>query len=180
VGCVCGYISRMARAVSDKFQNLLPRCNPSCVNVNMALPAHQPVLKDDTDEELSDEQVRELLNEAERRMRAKQAASSPIATDAPFKLPKLKPGHVADSYLKTEGGVRQLDTSKLINQKERVLAYGIKKIEDPVQVKKQKAEVCTAKFHSSADDDNYPIFYNPEQTRVPFWVPSCIVEGTFS
>jgi hypothetical protein len=158
VGCSCDYISYMARADSHKFQILLPRCNSSCVNVNMALPAHQPFPEDDIDEELSDEQVRELLNEAERRMRATQAASPPITTDAPFKLPKLKPGHVADSYLKTEGGVRQLDTSKLINQKERVLAYGIKKIEDPVQVKKQKSEVCTAKFYCSADDDNYPIF----------------------
>jgi hypothetical protein len=148
----------MARAAPHKFRISLPCCISSCVNVNMALPAHQRRPEDDTDEELSDEQVRELLNEAERRMRAKQAASPPTTTDAPYKLPKLKPGHVADSYLKTEGGVRQLDTSKLINQKERVLAYGIKKIEDPVQVKKQKAEVCTANFSSSADDDNYPIF----------------------
>ncbi|KAF2715190.1 Fcf2-domain-containing protein [Pleomassaria siparia CBS 279.74] len=99
----------------------------------MALPAHQHQPEDDTDEELSDEQVRELLNQAERRMRAKQAAS-PI--DARSKLPTLNPGFVANSYMK--GG--RLDDSKLISEEDRLLARGIKKIEDPVQIKKAKAE----------------------------------------
>jgi len=124
------------------FKILLPYHALSCVNVNMALPAHQPLPGDDTDEELSDEQIRELLNEAERRMRAKQVASPPVAPDAPFKLPKLKPGHVADSYLKTEGGRRRLDPTKVVDEQHRALALGIKKIEDPLVVRKQKAEVC--------------------------------------
>ncbi|KAF2866609.1 Fcf2 pre-rRNA processing-domain-containing protein [Massariosphaeria phaeospora] len=104
-----------------------------------AVPAHQPLLlEDDTDEELSDEQVRELLNDVERRMRAK--AEPHAAPDAPFKLPKLQPGHIADAYLKTEGAITRVDTSKLINKRDEVLASGIKKIEDPLQVKKQKLE----------------------------------------
>ena len=136
----------------------------------MALPAHQRLPDDDTDEELSNEQIRELLNEAERRMRAKQAASPPTAPDAPFKLPKLQPGHVADSYLKTENGVRKLDPSKLISENDRVLAHGIKKIEDPVQVKKQKAEVRAATTVSLPMMIIIPIF--PEADSGP-------VLGTF-
>jgi hypothetical protein len=103
----------------------------------MALPAHQRLYDDDTDEELSDEQVRELLKEAERSLRAKQAASQKAAADAPFKLPRLKPGHIADSSVTKDG---KLDPSKLIDKEQRTLANGIKKIEDPIQVKKQKQQ----------------------------------------
>ncbi|KAL1608350.1 dTDP-fucopyranose mutase [Paraconiothyrium brasiliense] len=103
----------------------------------VSLPAHPPLVGDDTDEELTDEQVRELLAEAAERMRAK--ATQPI-NHAPFKLPKLNPGHIADAYSKTQGAITKLDASKLLPKKEQALANGIKKIEDPVQLKKQKKE----------------------------------------
>ncbi|KAF2639087.1 Fcf2-domain-containing protein [Massarina eburnea CBS 473.64] len=102
------------------------------------LPAHQRFLEDDTDEELTDEQVQQTLADASRRMRETQ--TSVAAKDAPFKLPKLNPGHVADNLLKTQGSITRLDSSKLINEKEQSLANGIKKIEDPIAVKKQKQE----------------------------------------
>lgn len=125
---------------------------------NMALlPAHQPLLEDDTDEELTDEQVRQLLTEASERIRAK--SSPPTTTHVPFKLPKLNPGHVADTYSTTQGAITKLDSSKLLGKKELVLANGVKKIEDPVQLKKQKAEVCSDDFLCHADDDNYPILH---------------------
>jgi hypothetical protein len=107
------------------------------------LPAHQPLFEDDTDEDMTDEQVRELLNEAATRMRAK-AADKPTATpDVPFKLPRLKPGHLADTYETTDGNITRLDHSKLVDQKQQALANGIKKIDDPLAIKKQKIEVCT-------------------------------------
>jgi hypothetical protein len=108
------------------------------------LPAHQPLLEDDTDEDMSDEQIRELLNEAAARMQAK-AAGKPTATpDVPFKLPRLRPGHLADTYEKTDGNITRLDHSKLVDQKQQALANGIKKIDDPLALKKQKKiEVCT-------------------------------------
>jgi hypothetical protein len=109
------------------------------------LPAHQPLLEDDIDEDMSDEQIRELLNEAALRMQAK-AAGKPTATpNAPFRLPKLAPGHLADTYEKTEGSITRLDHSKLVDKKQHALANGIKKIDDPLAIKKQKAEVRT--FH---------------------------------
>lgn len=128
--------------------------------LNMAdmapLPAHPPQMEDDTDEELTDEQVRELLAEAAERMRAKAAQP---ANDAPFKLPKLNPGHIADTYSTTHGAITKLDTSKLLPKKDQLLANGIKKIEDPVQLKKQKAEVSHDACFPFAVDDNYPILY---------------------
>lgn len=102
------------------------------------LPAHQPLLEDDTDEELSDQQVKELLKEAAERMRAKQPSAVP---EAPFKLPKLRPGHVADTYEKTEGNITRLDHSKLIDKKQLALANGIKKIDDPLTDKRRRKEV---------------------------------------
>ncbi|KAI4702830.1 hypothetical protein J4E89_010167 [Alternaria sp. Ai002NY15] len=107
----------------------------------MELPTHQPLLAEDTDEELSDEQIRELLNEAAVRMRAKAATAQPAnKSDAPFRLPKLQPGHIADTYEKTDGNITRLDHSKLVDKKQQALANGTKKIEDPLQIKKQKQE----------------------------------------
>ena len=123
------------------------------------LPAHQPLFEDDTDEELSDEQIQELLNEAAQRMRAKAAPVS--TTDAPFKLPKLKPGHIADTYEKTEGNITRLDQSKLIDKKQQALADGgIKRIEDPLQIKKQKKEVRSS-------GKQLPSYQSPVMISIP-------------
>ncbi|KAJ4302841.1 dTDP-fucopyranose mutase [Kalmusia sp. IMI 367209] len=117
------------------------------------LPAHQPLLEDDTDEELTDEQVRQLLSEASERMHAK---TSPSTRDAPFKLPKLNPGHIANTYSKTQGAITKLDSSKLLSKKELSLANAVKKIEDPVQLKKQKKRVKEKKATAGSDWFNLP------------------------
>jgi hypothetical protein len=130
------------------------------------LPTHQPLVDEDTDEELSDEQIRELLNEAAVRMRAKAAQTAgAVKAEAPFKLPKLKPGHIADTYEKTDGNITRLDHSKLVDKKQQAMANGIKKIEDPLAIKKQKLEVRLQRREPSqvfllrhAYDDIYPNF----------------------
>ena len=109
-----------------------------------SMPAHQPLLEDDTDEELNDEQVRELLNEAAQRMRAKAALQPVTSKKAPFRLPKLKHDLIADTYEKTDGSITRLDQSKLVDKKQQALANSIKKIDDPLLIKKQKKEVCTS------------------------------------
>lgn len=120
------------------------------------LPAHPVQTEDDTDDELTDEQVRELLTEAAERLRAKTSQST---EDVPFKLPKLNPGHIADTYSTTQGAITKLDSSKLLSQKEQALANGVKKIEDPVQLQKQKKEVSYGAPSPLAVDDNYPILH---------------------
>lgn len=137
------------------------------------MPAHQPVLDDDTDEELNDEQIRELLNEAALRMRTK--APSTLVTDAPFKLPKLRPGHIADTYETTEGNITRLDQSKLIDKEQHALANRIKKIDDPLQVQKKQKEVCACPLLLLFP---LPVMISipnlcTEQIGVPSWVPSC-------
>jgi hypothetical protein len=115
------------------------------------LPAHQPLLADDTDEEMSDAQVRELLKEAAARMRAKAAGKPTAAQNVPFKLPKLRPGHLAETHEKIEGNITRLDHSKLIDKKQQALANGIKKIDDPLAVKKQKIEVRSKSLPVTTD-----------------------------
>jgi hypothetical protein len=152
------WTGRRARARGFLKKSFLPRPASQPANANMELlPAHQPLLEDDTDEELSDEQIRELLDGAAQRMRAKQPVSRP---DAPFKLPKLNPGHISDTYEKTEGNITRLDHSKLIDKKQQALANGIKKIEDPIALKRQRKEVRANNSPPvTACDDIYPKFF---------------------
>lgn len=139
------------------------------------LPAHQPLLEDDTDEELSDQQIKELLNEAAERMRLKAALQPVAAPEVPFKLPKLRPGHIADTYEKTEGNITRLDHSKLIDKKQLALANGIKKIDDPVADKRRRKEVrCNLDPHSPPVMIIIPNFFLT-QTRAPSWTPSCTI-----
>jgi hypothetical protein len=107
------------------------------------LPTHQSVIEDASDEDLTDEQIRELLNDAAVRMRAKAAGQRVPAPNVPFKLPKLTPGHIADTYEETAGNITRLNHSKLIDKEQQALANGIKKIEDPLRVKKQRKAVCS-------------------------------------
>jgi hypothetical protein len=98
----------------------------------------------DADDDLSDGQIRALLDqaEAERRTRAEQGLAHHAAvTSSPFRLPKLDSGLRSDNYLQTKGSIARLDQAKLVDEKDRSLANGIKKIEEPIS-KKEKAEVC--------------------------------------
>jgi hypothetical protein len=146
-----------------KFLELIFSTSFLPCNANMeSLTAHRPY-EEDTDEDLSDEQIRELLNEAAIRMRAKAAGKPFAASNVPFRLPKLNPGHIADTYETTEG-----------------LANGMKKIEDPLIAKKQRIEVCADNLSCYT----LPVmiisqFFFLKQTRVPSWVPSCIIDALF-
>lgn len=159
----------------------LPSC-ASARNIDMALlQAHQRLLEEDADEELTDAQVRELLEDASRRMREKQASSQPTTTSTgPFKLPKLKAGHIADTYTKTQGNITRLDSAKLVNKRDQVMANGVKKIEDPVAVKAQKLEVSYELLEHSIPTPPLMIIipFSSEQTLGPSWVPPCTTEGT--
>lgn len=139
------------------------------------LPTHQPLFEDDTDDELSEQQIKELLNEAAERMRAKAALQPVAVPEVPFKLPKLRPGHIADTYEKTEGNITRLDHSKLIDKKQLALANGIKKIDDPIADKRKRAEVrTTLSYNLSPVMIIIPNFFLT-QTRAPSWTPSCTI-----
>ncbi|KAF2205168.1 rRNA-processing protein FCF2 [Delitschia confertaspora ATCC 74209] len=88
----------------------------------------------DSDEDLSDKQIRELLSLAEQRMKEKSLSSS--NTDV-FRLPRLDPGQIAAPLLQTDGSVTRLDRSQVAPKD---TSLGIKKIEDPIALKRQKQE----------------------------------------
>ena len=73
-------------------------------------------------------------------MRVRVASWPLITTEESFKLPKLKPGHIADTYEATEGTITRLDPSKLIEKKQEVLANRLKKIDDPLLLRMQKKQ----------------------------------------
>lgn len=111
------------------------------------MPAHRhhPPLGDDSDDEdLSDEQIRHLFDQAEadRAARGPQSLALP-AEEATLKFPRLNPGNIADNHLSTKGSITRFDHSKLVDDESLALANGYKKIVDPVQVAQDKQKVCS-------------------------------------
>lgn len=95
------------------------------------------------EDELSDEQMQEMLARAAKRRQ--EGAALKLAeedNDKQFAFPKLNTGDIAKPYISTMGDVAQVDSSRLLQEKDRILANKIRKVEDPVVVKNQKAEVC--------------------------------------
>ena len=114
------------------------------------MPAHRgPFLGEAEDvpsaseDDLSAEQIHDLLKEAENRMRAKNtsAQKSRDSSESHFTLPKLNTGVIAKPYIRREGDVARVDSSRLLDQQDRGLSNDIRKVEDPLQVKKRLAEV---------------------------------------
>lgn len=120
------------------------------------LPAHQRLLDDDVEEELTDDQIRDMLENASQRIQQDQGTGV-FNPDTPLQLPKLSPGHITDAIITTKGSVTRLHASNLVDQRDRSLANSIKKIEDPIATRKKRQEVRFFFWHSSfANDDNYP------------------------
>ncbi|KAK7547047.1 Fcf2 pre-rRNA processing-domain-containing protein [Phyllosticta citricarpa] len=95
------------------------------------------------DEDLSEDQIQALLKQAEVRLRDKATSAhqlQPFSASA-FKLPKLDAGEIASPYLRTNGEVARINSAKLLDSQQRDLAnQNIRKVEDPVAVRKKKIE----------------------------------------
>ena len=104
---------------------------------------HQAPAEHDTDEEISDEAIRGLLNMAASSLQRKADLQPEGVAGALFKLPKLKPGHIADTHEDSKGNITRLDQSALVDKSYQTLANGFKKIDDPLHVKKQRKEVVS-------------------------------------
>ncbi|KAF4632592.1 hypothetical protein G7Y89_g5531 [Cudoniella acicularis] len=126
-------------------------------------------------EDLSDEQLRQLLKDAEQRLRAASAVNTRNASqDASlvalqkrfcslyattlnprssllsiFSIPKVASGRSIPSYItKTDQGAH-INSSLLVKPEERKLANGIRRVEDPVVV---KAKFAKAKKSTAGSD----------------------------
>ncbi len=73
------------------------------------------------EEDLSDEQVHQLLQEAEDRLRARSAATESSSTLL-RSLPKLSHGMKTSSYIKEKDGIAQVDAARLVDAEQRKLA----------------------------------------------------------
>ncbi|GME46603.1 rRNA processing protein fcf2 [Neofusicoccum parvum] len=108
----------------------------------MDVPTHPVTHGLADDDELSDEQIEMLLKQAEVRLRDKATSAQqlqlPSATD--FKLPRLEAAGLPAPYIQTNGDVARVDPSRLLDAQQRELANHIRKVEDPVAVRKKQAE----------------------------------------
>ncbi|KAI9757854.1 MAG: hypothetical protein M4579_003290 [Chaenotheca gracillima] len=115
------------------------------------------MVSDSDGEDLSDEQIFQLLKDAELRIKAKSAPPqdqqnpdnpdelSLVNTDhqpkAPtFRIPKLNPGTLPQSYVRSKADVAQANQSRLVDEKDRKLANQSRHVEDPVKVKEHLNE----------------------------------------
>lgn len=98
-------------------------------------------------EDLTDEQMEELLAQATSRLKEKEEGKM-FESEAPqqFTFPKMDAGNLEKPYATTKGHITQADKSRLIDDKARQSEGLIRKVEDPVMAKKIAAEVRLQSF----------------------------------
>ncbi len=160
----------------------------------MALAAQEkPALQQDyglsDEEDLSEEQIQELLKQAEARLR-ERAVSKSRPQNATTSLPKLSTGTLEAPYVKVEKNIARVDGSRLLDPNLRALSNQVRKVEEPVRQKQKQAEVsCSISLPlfksftidpetslSTANEENFPYIsradtwfrlgYHPASMRV--------------
>jgi hypothetical protein len=110
------------------------------------------------EEDLSEEQMDALLEAAEARLR--QNDSAPRSSGTSYKIPKLQSSGSDTPYVTTEGHVARVDRSKMVDAKTQSAANaGVRKVEDPLVVKRRAEEVCLLCSHllyPSVYEENFP------------------------
>lgn len=97
----------------------------------------------DPDEDLTDEQMEAMLARATARLQQnakEQQLTSSTGTQS-FNFPKLDAGDLDRPYADTKDGITTLDSSRLVDDKQRKQANLARKVEDPLTAKKAAAEV---------------------------------------
>ncbi|KAH0292088.1 Fcf2-domain-containing protein [Aureobasidium namibiae CBS 147.97] len=96
------------------------------------------------EEELSDEQMQEMLAQAARRRQEKASVALFDKDDKDkanqFDFPKLNTGEMVQPYVSSAGDVATVDRSRLLAEQDRKLSNQIRKVEDPVAIKKKTIE----------------------------------------
>lgn len=113
----------------------------------MEIVTHNAVLEQlDSEPELTDNEIELLLTQAEDRLRQQQqlafTKSSGFAPSLP-RSAKLDVSTLAKPYVQTGDDIARADPRRLVDDKQRQLANGIRKVEDPVTTKQKVLEVCS-------------------------------------
>ncbi|KAF1985922.1 Fcf2-domain-containing protein [Aulographum hederae CBS 113979] len=119
---------------------------------SVGLHAHDADTFYDSDD-LSDEQIQTLLQEAETRIREKQTAAENHSAAA-IRIPKLKAGELAKPYVTKNGEVAIADQTRLLDNEQRLLSNKPRRVEDPVVVQQKK--IAEKKATAGADWFNLP------------------------
>ncbi|KAJ5139097.1 Fcf2 pre-rRNA processing [Penicillium bovifimosum] len=93
----------------------------------------------DAQEDLTDDQIQQLLLEAETRLRDSNALST-TTEDASLRIPKLTPGSSLEPYVHQEDGVAIVDAAKITDQKQKELSNSLRSVGN----KKEDTEKPTA------------------------------------
>lgn len=127
------------------------------------------------DDNLSDEQLQQLLKDAENRLRSKgkkqnqlseiSALSSRYCAPPPrpshpkapktmrltirYSIPQIASDKKIESYIKSTAHGPQIDASHLVSEQQRKLANTFRVVEDPITVKKKSEEVCRSPTYIS-------------------------------
>ncbi|EPE34062.1 hypothetical protein GLAREA_07075 [Glarea lozoyensis ATCC 20868] len=107
-------------------------------------------------DDLSDQQIQQLLKDAEQRLRAAKGkkGSQDASSFLTQRLPTIASDKTITPYIqKTDQGAR-VNPSMLINPEVRKLANGIRTVEDPIMAKAKAAK--NAKANAGADWYNLP------------------------
>ncbi|PBP17051.1 rRNA-processing protein FCF2 [Diplocarpon rosae] len=107
------------------------------------------------DQDLSDEQVKQLLKDAELRLKVKaKQVQTYTASSLESSLPKIAVKNSVQPYIKATDNGPQVDSSHSVTKKDRKLANGIRVVEDPITIKKRDEE--EKKATAGADWFNMP------------------------
>ncbi len=110
---------------------------------------HRPISS-----ELTDEEIKALLDRAEQRLRQKaEGTSAKILDSESFKLPQLQCGRLPHPTVRVKGQIAHADTSKLVSESAKKLADGVRKVEDPVIIKRRAIEVSPTTFVKHCEDE---------------------------
>lgn len=96
---------------------------------------------DGIDEDLTDEQIEQMLARATARLQQKSSIVQSDEGKYNFNFPKLSTGQLERPYLRVKGDIVSADPKRLLAQEHRRQANGIRKVEDPVTSKKAAVEV---------------------------------------
>lgn len=91
------------------------------------------------EENITDEQIQELLKQAERNLQ--ERAKEQVTGAAAKRIPKLDIQGLPQPYVRMEGDVAHVDSRRLLDKQDRDLSNRPRKVEDPLIVKQKVAAV---------------------------------------
>lgn len=109
----------------------------------MALSRHAAIASPHAEDDLTDEQMEQMLAAASARLqaKAKDQQLTKKSDKQSLVFPKLDTGDLQKPYVSTKGDIATIDSSRLLADKHRKQANAIRKVEDPVVAKKAAEEV---------------------------------------